>query len=127
MDGTKRFGQLMKSIKNVSQKGQISQLRDREKTNRSSERYMTRFHQEWSTYEWIQAEVSSRSWTQWAVGQKVTSIAEYFCLYKSVYIVNALECEMPVHTVTFRYPEGMNDDVISGVKQRFMKKKHVFS
>lgn len=62
-----------------------------------------------------------------AVGQKITSIAECFDWYKSVYIVNALECEIPVHIVTFRYPEGMNEDVISGVKQRFMKKKHVFS
>lgn len=50
-----------------------------------------------------------------------------FGWYKIVYIVNALECEMPVHTVTFRYPEVMNEDVISGVKQRFMKKKLVFS
>lgn len=31
MDGTKRFGQLMKSIGNVSQKVLTSQLRDREK------------------------------------------------------------------------------------------------
>ena len=52
---------------------------------------------------------------------------EMFGWYKIVYIVNVLECEMPVHTVTFRYPEVMNEDVISGVKQRFMKKKLVFS
>ena len=50
-----------------------------------------------------------------------------FGWYKIVYIVNVLECVMPVHTVTFRYPEVMNEDVISGVKQRFMKKKLVFS
>lgn len=52
---------------------------------------------------------------------------EMFGWYKIVYIVNVLECVMPVHTVTFRYPEVMNEDVISGVKQRFMKKKLVFS
>lgn len=47
--------------------------------------------------------------------------------YKSVYIQNVFECEIPVHAETFRDPNVMNIDVISGFIQRFMKKKPVFS
>lgn len=48
MPGTKRFGELKKSIGSVSQKVLTAQLRDMEANGRSAEKYMPKFRPEWN-------------------------------------------------------------------------------
>ena len=49
MPGTKRFGELKKSIENVSQKVLTDQIRDMEEKDWSAEKYMRKFRRESNT------------------------------------------------------------------------------
>ena len=63
MPGTKRFGELKKSIGSVSQKVLTAQLRDMEKRGLLSRRYTPRSRPGWSTPSPKQDTASNRSWT----------------------------------------------------------------